>query len=342
MMQIKKNRCFFAAAFIVVLVFAALGCSTSKDQNISASGTVEATETNVNAESGGKITEVLVYEGKAVKQGDVLARIDGTVQALQVQQAEAVYRAAQEKARETKTGTRQQLIDQASAAVRQMISLQQGARDSMNNAKENLDRIQALLKEGGATPQQLSDARTRYETAKAQYDAYAAQRKSAEDQLDLLKTGSTQETINIADAGVAQAQAGLSIARVQLAKTVLYAPTNGVVSSLNFNKGEFVSPGAAVVSVTDTADMWINVYIPEKDLPQIKLKQKAEIYVDAYPNKPFHGQVSYISDKAEFTPKNLQTKEERVNMVFAVKIKITDGKEQLKPGLPADIKIFTR
>lgn len=111
---------------------------------------------------------------------------------------------------------------------------------------------------------------------------------------------------------------------------------------MNFNKGEFIAPGAAVISLIDNNDRWIKVYITENDLPRIKLGQGAEIYVDAYPNKPFRGTVSYISDKAEFTPKNLQTKEERVNMVFTVKVKIKDDNNVLKPGLPADINILTR
>lgn len=161
---------------LIVIIFAAAviiaGCGQKDADRIAASGTVEATEININAETGGKITEVLVDEGKTIKQNDVLARLDSSVQALQVQQAEAALRAAQEKSKETKTGTRGQLITQAQAAFQQMTSLQSGAKDSMDNARANLSRTNTLLKEGGVTPQQLSDAQTRYETAKAQYEAY--------------------------------------------------------------------------------------------------------------------------------------------------------------------------
>ncbi len=324
---------FSLAAFLVT------GCDNRAAKTIYVSGTIEATESSVNAETGGRITEIAVDEGSKVKKGDVLARIDSTVQALQVQQAEAALRAAQEKTKEVKKGTREQLITQAQKAVSQMSSLQQGARQTMENARENLARIRALFEEGGATSQQLSNAQTQFETAKAQYDAYTAQKESALEQLELLQSGATEEAVNIADAGVAQAQANLAIAKAQLAKTVLYASGDGIISSVNYHEGEFVAPGAAVITITDSDDLWITVYVPEKDLPQIKLGRKAKIFIDAYPQKPFQGSVSFISSKAEFTPKNLQTREERVNMVFAVKIKITDGKERLKPGLPADVEI---
>ncbi|PKM47474.1 MAG: hypothetical protein CVV03_03325 [Firmicutes bacterium HGW-Firmicutes-8] len=337
----KRAVCFLLAA-VLILISTGSGCGKKDAGVISASGTVEATEINVNAETGGKVIDLLVDEGSPVKQGEVVGRIDSTILALQVQHAEAVLRSAQEKSRETKTGTREQLVAQARAAVQQVSSLQEGARQTMDNAKDNLDKILALVNEGGATSQQLSNARTQYETAKAQYEAYAAQKKSAQEQLDLLKSGATQETINIADAGVAQAQANLSIAKAQMTKSFLYAPINGIIGSLNFNQGEYAGPGAAVATIINTDDLYVNVYIPEKELPKIKLGQKAEIFIDAYPGKPYSGAVSYISSKAEFTPKNLQTKEERVNMVFAVKVKISGGKAQLKPGLPADITILTR
>ena len=338
-----RGRKLIRLGIIICLILVAIivvGCSEKPEEGLSASGTVEATDTNANAEIGGKLTDILVEEGSMVKKGDVLAKTDSTIQALNIQQAKATLRAAQEKSKEVKAGSRTQLISQAQASVKRIASLQQGAQNNVENASDNLNRTKALFEKGGTTAQQVSDAQNRYETAKAQLEAYSAQKQSAQEQLDLLKSGATAETINIADAGEAQAQVGLSIAEAQLDKTVLYAPDGGVISSLNFQKGEFVSPGAPVATITDTSDLWVNVFIPEKDLPKLKLGQNAKIYIDAYPDQPFQGEVSYISQTAEFTPKNLQTKEERVNMVFAVKVKVSDGKDRLKPGLPADITIL--
>ncbi|PIP40275.1 hypothetical protein COZ71_02945 [Candidatus Desantisbacteria bacterium CG_4_8_14_3_um_filter_40_12] len=336
----KKNlSCFL---LILFLIFIGIGCNSRETENISAAGTIEATEINTNTEINGKITEIFICEGSKVKKGDIIARIDSTIPALQVQQSEAVLMAAREKAKEVKKGNREQVIAQANATVQQMTSLQQGAKQAVGNAKDDLNRIKALFQKGVTTEKQLDDAQTKYETAKAQYESYIAQKQSAQKQLDLLKSGATIETVNIADAGVAQAQNNLLIDQAQLVKTFVYAPAGGIVNSLNYEKGEYISSGAALITIIDTNDLWVNVYISEKNLPNIKIGQKAQIYIDAYPGKPFTGEISFISNKAEFTPKNLQTKEERVNMVFEVKVKIRDDKERLKPGLPADVEIFTR
>lgn len=325
----------------VLLSVSVLGCSKQNtDDNLFVSGTVEATETAISAEAGGKITEITADEGTLVQKGTVVARIESTIQALQVQQAEAALKAAQASAKQTKTGNREELISQARAGVEQVDALVKGAKESMENALDNLNRIKTLAADGGATTQQLTEAQTRYETAKAQVEAYQAQRRSAQEQLDLLKNGSTKETINIADANTAQAQANLAIAKAQLAKTTVISTGKGMISTVNFSEGEFASPGSPILTLTDTEDLWIRVYVSEKELPKVKIGQKAEIFVDAYPGKAFQGTVSYISSTAEFTPKNLQTAEERVNMVFAVKIKISNGGDRLKPGLPADVKII--
>lgn len=325
----------------VLMGISALGCSKQNtDGNLYVSGTVEATEIVISAEAGGKIREITAEEGTMVQKGTVVARIDSTIQALQVQQAEAALKAAQASSKQTRTGNREELIAQARAGVEQVDALVRGAKESTENAFYNLNRIKALTNDGGATIQQLTEAQTRYETAKAQLEAYQAQRKSAQEQLDLLKNGSTKETINIADANTAQAQVNLAIAKAQLAKSTVISPGKGIISTVNFNEGEFAPPGSPIYTLTDTKDLTIRVYVSEKELPKVKIGQKAEIFVDAYPGEAFHGKVSYISSTSEFTPKNLQTAEERVNMVFAVKVKITDGGDRLKPGLPADVKII--
>jgi len=342
MVETKKKKLLTIIIILFSLTIIISGCANSTEDVITASGTIEALEVNISAETGGKITEINTDEGDSIKKGAVLGRLDSTIQALQVQQAEAALRAAAEKAKETQSGNRDQLIGQAVSLVDQMTSLAEGSKAAMDNARENLDRVRTLAGEGGIAHQQLSDAETRYESARAQYEAYVAQKNSAREQLDLLKSGATTETINIMNAGVAQAQANVSIARAQLEKTVLIAPIDGQVSTVNFRQSEYVSPGAPVITLLNPEDLWIKVYISETEIAKVKPGQKAEIFIDAYPDRPFAGKVSFVSAKAEFTPKNLQTKEDRVNMVFAIKVELQDGKEMLKPGLPADVKIMVR
>lgn len=333
----------FNAGFIVLVFFLSLfsvtGCEKNNNNaSLEASGTIEADEVNLIAEIGGKITEIMISEGQLIKSGALAGHIDSTIPSLQVQQAEAAVKAARAKAKETRSGSRTQLIQQARASVQQISALMNGAKKSMENAEENLRRIQTLYEGGAATEAQLTAAQTQSDVAGSQYQAYAAQYKAAREQLDLLQSGATTETITITDAGLAQAEAQLAIAKANLSKTALVAPLSGTVSSVNINKGEVVMPGAQIATIANLSNLWITVYIPEKNMGMVKIGQKAEITVDPYPDKIFAGEVTYISPQAEFTPKNLQTKEERVNMVFAVKIKIKEGQELLKPGLPADVR----
>ncbi|MFZ5640542.1 MAG: HlyD family secretion protein [Bacillota bacterium] len=336
-----RGRYTAGITVIIVLIVMGLtgGCGNKKTgPALEASGTIEADETNLSAEIGGKITELKVIEGQQVKSGDLLGHIDSTIPALQVQQAEAAVKSARAKAKETKTGNRSQLIQQAKANLQQIGALQTGALKSMENADQNFKRIKSLYEGGAATEAQLTSAQTQADVARSQYQAYSAQYKAAQEQLDLLESGATAENITMTDANLAQAEAQLAIARANLAKTELVAPLSGTVTGVNINKGEVIMPGAHIVTIADLNNLRITVYIPEKSMGLVKVGQQAEITTDPYPDKKFTGEVSYISPEAEFTPKNLQTKEERVNMVFAVKIKIKEGRDLLKPGLPADVR----
>lgn len=333
---------FTAGIFVLVIsiiIGLTAGCGNTKSgSTLEASGTIEADEVNLSAEIGGKITEIKTTEGQKVRNGDLIGHLDSTIPALQVQQAEAVVKAARAKAKETKGGNRTQLIQQAKANLQQVGALQTGAKKSMENAEQNLTRIMSLFEGGAATEAQLTAAQTQADVARSQYQAYAAQYKAAQEQLDLLQSGATTENITMMDANLAQAEAQLAVAKANLAKTAMIAPLSGTVTSVNINKGEVAMPGAQLLTIADLNNLWVTVYIPEQSMGMIKVGQKAEITTDPYPDKIFNGEVSYISPQAEFTPKNLQTKEERVNMVFAVKIKIKEGLDLLKPGLPADVK----
>jgi HlyD family secretion protein len=133
-----------------------------------------------------------------------------------------------------------------------------------------------------------------------------------------------------------EAQSALDLARVQLGYATLLSPISGVVLSENIESGEFVQPGTPVVTIGDIENVWLRVYINETDLGRVKLGQKAKIVTDTYPGKFYEGRVSFISSEAEFTPKNVQTQEERVKLVYRMKIDIHNPEMELKPGMPAD------
>ncbi|MDA8234604.1 MAG: efflux RND transporter periplasmic adaptor subunit [Clostridia bacterium] len=332
----RRGTGLWVMGILVALILA--GCGTAvKGGGVTASGTVEATEITVSSEMAGKITEVKVAEGDKIKAGEILAVLDDKVAAAQVKAAEAVVKGAQARLAETKEGSRVQQIRQAEAAVKQAQAVVQGAEETKNNAYRLWQDLQEVYGSEGVTEKELDAAETRYKTAESQLKAAAAQVKGAQEQLALLKAGASGNTIKAMDASLSQAEAGLEQARAQLAKTRITAPGEGTVAAVMVEKGELAMPGAPVLTLLDLQKKWVKVYVPEDQLGQIRYGQLALISVDSFPGETFQGKVSFIAKEAEFTPKNVQTKEERVNMVFAVKVTVEDPKDKLKPGLPADI-----
>ena len=194
------------------------------------------------------------------------------------------------------------IVEQGRAAVR-------NAEAEYEKAQKDYDRYTALSREGAVTTQQLDTARKGHEVAKSQVD---------------------------------QARAALRTAEVRLKDAVADAPVSGIVLSRNVEKGETVAAGVAVYSLGDLDNPWVKVYVSETRLGMVKLGQKAQVFTDTYPGKAYEGRVTYIASEAEFTPKNVQTKEERVKLVFGVKVSVTNVSNELKPGMPADVKIDMR
>lgn len=172
--------------------------------------------------------------------------------------------------------------------------------------------------------------------AKAAYQQAEATVQVAEANLIAAKAGPTQEDIAIAQAQVAEAEAGLAAVQVQLDKLTLAAPRAGLINHRAINMGELAAPGTTLLELSDLETVDLTVYIPETQIGQVKVGQPAQVYVDAYSGEVFAGRVTFIAHQAEFTPRNVQTQEERVNLVFGVKITLDNPGHRLKPGMPAD------
>ena len=175
--------------------------------------------------------------------------------------------------------------------------------------------------------------------ANAQYEDTVAAVGVAQASLDALLAKPTPEEVAVAQAQVSQAEAALGMLHIQLEKMTLYSPLSGLVSNRSIHAGETASPGATLMTVANLDDVKLTVYIPENRYGRIQLGQPVSVEVDSFPGKAYAGEVTYISSQAEFTPRNVQTKEERVNTVFAVKILIPNPDHDLKPGMPADATI---
>jgi multidrug efflux pump subunit AcrA (membrane-fusion protein) len=221
------------------------------------------------------------------------------------------------------------------AAEQQVAAADAGLRATMaavEQAQRNLDNLIAQRANPITLNAQVDAAQAQYEVAKAAADA-------AQARLDALVAGATKEQIAIAEAQVTQAQAALEALQVQLAKLTLRSPIAGLVTSRAIHVGEVAAPGATLLTIANLDSVKLTVYIPEDRIGQVKVGQKVEVSVDSFSGEVFAGEVTFIASHAEFTPKNVQTKEGRVSTVFAVKVKIPNPEHKLKPGMPADATI---
>jgi HlyD family secretion protein len=225
--------------------------------------------------------------------------------------------------------TRYAALDQQAQAARAALAI---AEETLAGATTHLQDMLDLRN----NPIALNTAVNR---AKAQNDDAAAAVDVAQASLDALLSRPTAEEVAVAQAHVNQAEAALGVLQVQLDKMTLYSPLSGLVSSRSINVGETASPGSTLMTVANLDEVKLTVYIPENRYGRIQLGQQVGVEVDTFPGKVYAGQVVYISSEAEFTPRNVQTKEERVNTVFAVKILIPNPDHDLKPGMPADATI---
>ncbi|MEJ2205235.1 MAG: HlyD family efflux transporter periplasmic adaptor subunit [Gemmatimonadota bacterium] len=311
----------------VSLAAGVAGCGSAHDGRIQASGTVEATEADLGFQVPGRVLEVTVREGDLVSGGQDLARLDQTELAAGRAAAAAQLEGARARLAELRRGARIEEIRQAEAVVR-------SARQRADNARRDVDRARRLF-EGGAISQQALD---QAETAVEVTDAAAAQ---ADEALALVRQGPRTETIEAQVARVEQAEADLDRASAALDYAGIRAPFPGRITIRHREPGEAVSPGAPVLTLLDPTDRWVRIYVREDQIGRVQIGMAAEIVSDTYPERAYRGEVIFIGSEAEFTPRNVQTTEERTKLVYPVKVRIIDDRDfDLKPGIPADVTLL--
>lgn len=225
--------------------------------------------------------------------------------------------------------TRYEALDQQVKAAQVAVGI---AEEQLAGARTHLENLMGMRNNLIALNTTVNQAKARYE------DAVAAV-QVAQASLDALLAMPTAEEVAVAQAQVGQAEAASGMLQVQLEKMTLHSPLSGLVSNRAIHGGETASPGATLMTVASLDEVKLTVYIPENRYGRIQLGQSVSVEVDSFPGKVYLGEVMYISSQAEFTPRNVQTKEERVNTVFAVKILIPNPEHDLKPGMPADATI---
>ncbi len=328
--QRRKIGLLLAGLVAVVVVIIIAGWRLAHDRKatevLEANGTIEATEVEVSSKLPGRIAQLLVKEGDVVQANQVVARLDTSEIEAEVAQQQAALARADAQLKELLAGSRIEEIEEARANLQQ-------AEDNLKLAKDDWDRFDNLFKEGAISAQDRDRAKNRVEVAMSQV-------KAARERYQMIRIGPRPEVIEAARHERDRAKAALGMAQVRLRDSTILAPLAGVVLTKRAEQGEVVNPGFPIVVLIDPDDLWLRVYIPESEIGLLKIGQAVAVTVDSFPERRFEGKVIEISSKAEFTPRTVQTKKERVNLVFGVKVSLDNRERLLKPGMPADAEIM--
>jgi HlyD family secretion protein len=317
-------RSLALGVFLAVNAALAAGCARgAKAGPIVASGHVEAREVRLAAKYGGRVATLSVEEGDLVTAGQELARLETTEARLALEQAQAERRQADADLRLRLAGARREDRAELAAQV-------EALRVDLGAAERDQQRMEALLERGSGTAKARDDARARR-------DALAARLEALRQSQARMEAGSRPEEIEAARARVAAAQARAGQLEERLKDAVVTAPRAGLVTEKVAEAGEMVSAGAPLVVVTDLQDAWLNVYVSEPDLARIRLGQPAEVHTDD--GQVRSGRVAFVASQAEFTPRNVQTRDERAKLVFKVKVALDNAGGIFKPGMPAEARL---
>jgi HlyD family secretion protein len=289
---------------------------------IRATGTIEGTSVNLSAKNSGAIQDLAINEGDEVKQGQVVGQLSRNDLVAQRDQSAVAVAKAAAQLDDLVSGARAQETAQAQAGVNI-------AQANYDKAADDLARRQQLYESGAVSQAELDQYQVAADLARNQLD-------SAKAQFSLLQSGSRPDAIAAARDEVERNRALLRAAEAVLDDLQIVSPISGTVLAKNYEQGEFVQTGAPIATLVDLDNLWIRVYISTDQLPAIRLGQQVRFTVSGV-DRTFTGTVSAINSQGEFTLKTIQTEEERVNVVFGVKIRIDSEGGVLKPGMPADV-----
>ncbi|MBI5808797.1 MAG: efflux RND transporter periplasmic adaptor subunit [Ignavibacteriales bacterium] len=311
--------------FILLLLIAGCG-NTDNNTFIEGTGTIESTNVIVSSRNAGEINSILFTEGERVNSGDTILIIDHEALEYQLDQALAGEQIAQAQLDLMLKGARSEDIKQAEEMMKQ-------SEVNFNTAKNDFERYRQLWESKSISKKQFEDMTARYDVALAQYN-------SAKENYQKVKKIFRPEEIEQAKGNVKKSKASVDLLKKSIHDSYVTSPLSGFIVKKFVEVGETVTPMSSLFKVSNLSTVDLVIYVSEVELGKIKLGQKAEVSIDTYPDRKYEGKVTYISPEAEFTPKNVQTKDERTKLVFAVKITVDNKNFDLKPGMPADAKIY--
>lgn len=324
-----KKRIALIALMLLVIAGGWFGYqqwANQKQDPLKIQGDVDIRQVNLGFRVSGRIREMRFEEGDAIRAGDLIALLDEGPYQDQVNLAKAQL--AQSEANLTKAihGPRPQEIDQARAQVAQ-------AQANVENADLTFQRESELRKTNAISRQE-------FDNSTAARDANRAQLRAAQANLALLEAGSRQEDIDAARAQVQHDKANLETAQLNLSDCQLLAPSDGVIITRALEPGAIVAAGTSVYSLCLYSPVWIRTYVDERDLGRIYPGMKALVYTDSNPAKPYQGQIGFISPVAEFTPKTVETRELRTDLVFRLRVVVQQPDRYLRQGMPVTVRLL--
>lgn len=324
-------------AFLVLLVgvgiFVYVGQQKMKSEEHYYPGTIESVRSELAFQVGGKIEAVHVDEGGKVSKGQLLAELDDDEYRAHYEEAEAAVRVS-----ERNIITLESQLDMYRSTISAEIARAEAAVESatavLREAESDKARYDDLLAQKAVSKKEWDTINLRRQTADAQLREAAAQLRQAKSNLKKVKT--TAREIETAKANLEAVKAALDLARIRLDHTRLKAPFQGIITSRNLEPGEVVTTGQEVLTLADLSSVDLKIFVEEEEIGKVKPGQAVEVKTDTFPDKTYHGTVSFVSPEGEFTPKIIQTHKERVKLVYLVKITIANPDLELKPGMPAD------
>lgn len=288
-------------------------------------GTIEVTKADITPRLSGYLTVLSIEEGDAVEAGQQVAQIDRRTLDAQLRQGEAALAKAKATLLDLRKGARPEELREAAANTASALSVHEKARADRR-------RFQALYASGAVSRQQYDEAVSADSVAENAL-------RAAQEKENLLRAGNRADVIAAQEMEVERLSAVLEDSRIALADSALKSPISGRVLTKQYEVGEYVNAGGAVATIADLEDCWVKIYVSSSALGEIGIGQEAAVRIDAYPDRVFAGRIREISDAAEYTPRQSITKNERANLVFAVKVAVDNEAEVFKPGMVADVTL---
>ncbi len=326
---------------VLVMALVVSACTREEsDAELSASGFVEATDVRLSAKVGGRVATVTAVEGARVEAGETLVVLETTDVDLALRRVSAEREQAVAGLRLLEAGARPEQIRQAEAQVAAAEADAQAARAELDAARADAERFERLIAGRAGAEKQRDDAVARRNLAEARLAAAVGRVAAARATVANLVAGARREELAGARAQIAVIDAEIARLEQNRADAVVTAPTAAIVTSRVVEPGELVSPGMPLVVLVDLDHAWANVYVEEPVVPTLRIDQTATVLTDA--GDRIDGRIGFISPRAEFTPRNVQTADERARLVYRVKVMVDNREGVLKPGMPVEARFAAR